>query len=50
MQMNLHFQSVAALDTFQAEVDTAKRQQAEAIAELDALLPAILDKSFKRRI
>ncbi len=30
-----------------AELDTLKRLQAETAAELDALLPAILDKAFK---
>ena len=38
---------VAELDALQAEVDALKRLQAETIAELDALLPAILDKAFK---
>jgi restriction endonuclease S subunit len=38
---------VAGLDALQAEVDALKRVQAEAAAELDALLPAILDKAFK---
>jgi type I restriction enzyme S subunit len=38
---------VAELDTLQAEVDALKRLQAETAAELDALLPAILDKAFK---
>ena len=38
---------VAELDALQAEVDTLKRLQAETAAELDALLPAILDKAFK---
>lgn len=31
----------------QAEVDAFKRLQAETATELDALLPAILDKAFK---
>ena len=35
------------LDTLQAEVDALKRLQAETAAELDALLPAILDRAFK---
>jgi len=35
------------LDVLQAEVDALKRLQAETAAELDALLPAILDKAFK---
>jgi type I restriction enzyme S subunit len=30
-----------------AEVDALKRLQAETAAELDALLPSILDKAFK---
>jgi hypothetical protein len=38
---------VAELDALQAEVDALKRQQAATAAELDALLPAILDKAFK---
>ncbi len=38
---------VAELDSLQAEVDALKRLQAETAAELDALLPAILDRAFK---
>jgi type I restriction enzyme S subunit len=38
---------VAGLDALQAEVDALKRLQAETAAELDALLPAILDRAFK---
>jgi type I restriction enzyme S subunit len=38
---------VAELDALQAQVDTLKRLQAETSAELDALLPAILDRAFK---
>jgi len=38
---------VAELDALQAKVDTLKRLQTETAAELDALLPAILDKAFK---
>jgi len=38
---------VAELDALQAEVDSLKRLQAETAAELDALLPAILDRAFK---
>ena len=30
-----------------AKVDVLKRMQAETAAELDALLPSILDKAFK---
>jgi type I restriction enzyme M protein len=38
---------VAELDALQAEVNALKRLQAETDAELDALLPSILDKAFK---
>jgi type I restriction enzyme S subunit len=38
---------VAELAALQAEVDALKRLQAETAAELDALLPAILDRAFK---
>ena len=38
---------VSELDALQAEVDALKRLQAETEAELDALLPAILDRAFK---
>jgi type I restriction enzyme S subunit len=38
---------VAQLDALQAEVDALKRLQGESAAELDALLPAILDRAFK---
>jgi type I restriction enzyme S subunit len=38
---------VAELDALQAKVDELKRLQAETAAELDALLPSILDKAFK---
>ena len=38
---------VAYLDNLQAKVDTLKRLQVETAAELDALLPSILDKAFK---
>ena len=38
---------VAELDALHAEVDALKRLQAETAAELDALLPAILDRAFK---
>ena len=41
---------VADLDALQAEVDTLKRLQAETAVELDALLPAILDRAFKREL
>jgi type I restriction enzyme S subunit len=38
---------VAELDALQAEVDRLKTLQAQTAAELDALLPAILDRAFK---
>jgi type I restriction enzyme S subunit len=38
---------VTELDALQAEVDSLKRLQAETSAELDALLPAVLDRAFK---
>jgi len=38
---------VAHLDALQARVDALKRLQAETAAELDALLPSVLDKAFK---
>jgi type I restriction enzyme S subunit len=41
---------VAELDALQAEVDALKRLQAEIAAELEALLPAILDRASKGKI
>jgi restriction endonuclease S subunit len=41
---------VAELDALQAEVDALKRLQAETAAELDALLPAILDRAFNGQL
>ncbi|PZV05379.1 MAG: hypothetical protein DCF22_24745 [Leptolyngbya sp.] len=38
---------VAYLDDLQAKVDALKRLQSETAAELNALLPSILDKAFK---
>lgn len=38
---------VKELDALQAEVDGLKHAQSETTAELDALLPAILDRAFK---
>jgi type I restriction enzyme S subunit len=38
---------VAELDALQEQVDTLKHLQSETAAELDALLPAILDRAFK---
>lgn len=39
--------SVAELNALQSRVCGMKRLQAETAAELDAVLPAILDKAFK---
>jgi type I restriction enzyme, S subunit len=41
---------VAELNALQAEVDMLKHMQAETADELAALLPAILDRAFKREI
>ena len=41
---------VAYLDDLHAKVDALKRLQAETAAELDALLPSILDKAFKGQL
>lgn len=38
---------VAYLDDLQAKVDSLKQLQAETAAELDALLPSVLDRAFK---
>ena len=38
---------VAELDALQAKVDALKKLQTDTSAELDALLPSILDKAFK---
>jgi type I restriction enzyme S subunit len=38
---------VAYLGGLQAKVDALKRHQAVTAAELDALLPSILDKAFE---
>ena len=38
---------VAHLDELQAKVDALRRLQAETGAELDALMPAVLDRAFK---
>jgi hypothetical protein len=38
---------MAEVDALQAEVDALKHLQTETDTELDALLPAILDKAFK---
>lgn len=38
---------VAHLDSLQAKVEALKRLQADTAAELDALLPSVLDRAFK---
>ena len=47
MRTNLQLRIVAELDELQSEVEALKRLQAETAAELDALLPVILDRDFK---
>lgn len=42
-----HFQFVVGQDVLPAEVDALKRLQAQTSAELDALLPAGLNRAFK---
>lgn len=41
---------VVHLDALQARVDALKRMQAESSAELDALLPSVLDKAFRSEL
>jgi|SRR5215211_1564826 restriction endonuclease S subunit len=41
---------VAYLDDLQAKIDSLKRLQAETAAELDALLPSVLDRAFKGKL
>jgi len=38
---------VSEYNTLQTEVDTLKHLQAETAAELDAMMPAILDRAFR---
>jgi type I restriction enzyme S subunit len=38
---------IAYLDNLQAKVDALKQLQAETTAELDAMLPSVLDRAFK---
>jgi len=38
---------IAYLDNLQVKIDALKRLQAKTAAELDALLPSVLDKAFK---
>lgn len=41
------YRIVAELDALQTEVDALKRHQCDTAAELDALLPALLDRAFR---
>jgi type I restriction enzyme, S subunit len=41
---------VAYLDDLQAKVDSLKQLQTETAAELDALLPSVLDRAFKGKL
>lgn len=41
---------VAYLDDLQAKVDSLKQLQAETAAELDALLPSVLDRAFRGKL
>ena len=41
---------VAYLDDLQAKVDSLKQLQAKTAAELDALLPSVLDRAFKGKL
>jgi len=41
---------VAYVDSLQAKVDALRALQVETQAELDALLPAVLDKAFKEEL
>jgi type I restriction enzyme S subunit len=38
---------VAYLDSMQSKLDALKRHQTETAAELDALLPAVLERAFR---
>ena len=41
------YRIVAQLDELQAKAHSVRRFQAETAADLDAMLPAILDRAFK---
>jgi len=47
MSLNEQHRIVTYLDGVQAQVDALKKLQTQTAAELDALLPAILDRAFK---
>ena len=38
---------VAHLDALQSKIDALKRHQTETAAELDALLPAVMERAFR---
>ena len=38
---------IAYLDSLQSKLDALKRLQAETAAELDALMPAVLERAFR---
>ena len=41
---------VAELDALKTQVDELKRLQSETAAELEAMLPALLDRAFKQQL
>jgi type I restriction enzyme S subunit len=41
---------VAEMETLQTELDALKRLQAETAAELDALMPSVLDRAFSGKL
>jgi type I restriction enzyme S subunit len=47
LDMSQQKEIIVYLDDLQAKVDTLKQQQSQTSAELNALLPSILDKAFK---
>jgi len=50
MKPKIHRGDEAARDVLQAGANALKRLQAETAAKPDALLPAILDRAFKREL
>jgi type I restriction enzyme S subunit len=50
VSLSEQYSTVAELDALQYEVDHLKRLQAEANAELDALLPAVLNRAFTGKL
>ncbi len=47
MRISIHSAELREQLALRAEVEAVKRLQTETAAELDALLPAILDRAFK---